>query len=899
MKAPIAVFCFCMAVWFIPQQAHATNGTMTGSGTAANPYLISDYADLCAISTYGITKVYRLANDIDASASKTANSGAGFAPIGTNSSASTYFSGSLHGGGHVISNLYVNRTTGYSGIFGAVYNSTIDSLGLVDVSISNTSYACPLVSYFYSGTINNCYATGSVSGTSYIGGLVAYNYDGVIKNSHSSCSSTGSLYVGGLTGYNCGTISYCYAKGSVTGKSFIGGLTGYNISGEINNSYYSGTVKGSYKYIGGLVGGLETSTINNCYAMGILSGKLTVGGLVGYSRTNLINYCYATNAVTADSDQVGGLIGYSLNDTIKYCYATGDVYSKNSDVGGFAGANVSITKDCYATSSVNGFYFVGGFNGYSTGKLYHSYSIGQVLSKNTCGGLTGHSITVSGCYWNMSTSGKTTGSATVYSATSFKAVGLTTTQLKNSSNLDSLNFTDSWKIRQDSTYPGLQGIDNAPFAFADVITVSKSALTTGISASLLLANDYDIETRQQSLILKIDSITGGRYDSGKLYFPDTAISGSCINILYRVGEIRSAIGDTLWGNKARSMVVMADLSDIADTTPEDTPIVVDISSVAQTYDGAITYSILTQPVNGTVSINEKNITYTPHSNFNGTDSISFTVSNQVNTSVGWIKLTVTKVNDAPILISVSDTTINEDIPLTLSIANVSATDIEGDALSLIIGKGDHYTVTANTITPQANYNGTLSIGISVTDGKDTSNVKTMTVTITPVNDAPILTSVSDTTISEDTPLTLSIANVTTTNVDGNPLSLVISKGDHYTVTANTITPIANYNGTLSIGISVTDGKDTSNVKTMTVTVTHRVSITTLNADNINLYPNPATTGFYANVGKSTTVIYIYDFHGRVVKSQQSIGLSYIDISGLDAGLYIVRIGNINSKLVKE
>jgi len=81
---------------------------MTGSGTGADPYMISTYADLESVGTrnYRLSDTFQLANDIDASASKTENlSGSvyqGFVMIGTDT---TPFTGSFHGAGHVIRNL--------------------------------------------------------------------------------------------------------------------------------------------------------------------------------------------------------------------------------------------------------------------------------------------------------------------------------------------------------------------------------------------------------------------------------------------------------------------------------------------------------------------------------------------------------------------------------------------------------------------------------------------------------------------------------------------------------------------------------------------------------------------------------------------------------------------------
>ena len=45
----------------------------------------------------------------------------------------------------------------------------------------------------------------------------------------------------------------------------------------------------------------------------------------------------------------------------------------------------------------------------------------------------------------------------------------------------------------------------------------------------------------------------------------------------------------------------------------------------------------------------------------------------------------------------------------------------------------------NTLTPAPNYTGDLTVPVIVNDGTDNSNIFNLTVTVTPVNDAPVIT----------------------------------------------------------------------------------------------------------------------------------------------------------------
>ena len=96
------------------------------------------------------------------------------------------------------------------------------------------------------------------------------------------------------------------------------------------------------------------------------------------------------------------------------------------------------------------------------------------------------------------------------------------------------DFYNAWAIRADSTYPALQEINNAPFAFPDTLFSLDST-----SLYRLLSNDYDYETLQDSFDLKVINLDIGYVSSGRVYFPATANLGDTLYINYRIGEIRA------------------------------------------------------------------------------------------------------------------------------------------------------------------------------------------------------------------------------------------------------------------------------------------------------------------------------------------------------------------------
>src|SRR5204862_153770 len=152
--------------------------------------------------------------------------------------------------------------------------------------------------------------------------------------------------------------------------------------------------------------------------------------------------------------------------------------------------------------------------------------------------------------------------------------------------------------------------------------------------------------------------------------------------------------------------------------------------------------------------------------------------------------TITPVNDAPVATADSYATA-EDTPLTVMAATgvlANDTDVDGDPLTAALAtaptKGT-LALNANgsfTYTPNATVNGSDTFTYRASDGTLTSNLATVTMTITPVNDAPAATADSYAT-AEDTPLTVMAATGVLANDTDGPLTSPLA-----TVTI-TITPV--------------------------------------------------------------------------------------------------------------
>ena len=314
-----------------------------GSGeSAADPYLIGNPLQLAnlavlvntpATSALWTSKYYRLTADIDLSSY---SSGEGWTPIGNFNYA---FEGHFDGAGHTVSNLYIDRTGGYTGLFGSAgktYNVTIENLSVTVASITGGNFTGGIAGSVY-GNIADCKVTGGeVSGNDYVGGLVGYlggdsydhedEFDGELINSYSTSEVSGNDRVGGIAGAIVdGIMLNCYATGAVSGNNWVGGITGLLRSedlanpAKLANCYAAGAVSGNSN-VGGIAGYLDDAELINSFATGAVGGNENAGGIAGYVWDSKVDNCAALNP---SIEQTGGtaltfgrVAGYDSDESI-------------------------------------------------------------------------------------------------------------------------------------------------------------------------------------------------------------------------------------------------------------------------------------------------------------------------------------------------------------------------------------------------------------------------------------------------------------------------------------------------------------------------------------------------------------------------------------------------------
>ncbi len=256
-------------------------------------------------------------------------------------------------------------------------------------------------------------------------------------------------------------------------------------------------------------------------------------------------------------------------------------------------------------------------------------------------------------------------------------------------------------------------------------------------------------------------------------------------------------------------------------TTQDAPVSITLSGSDIDAD-PLTYAVSTSPTNGTLSGTAPNLTYTPDSGYVGADSFEFTVSDGTTTSsAATVSISVSNINDAP---EATGQTLSTPEDTSLSIT-LTGSDADGDSLTYsIVAQPLHGDVSGTapelTYTPDANYNGPDSFTFKVNDGEADSNIATVTITVTPVNDAPVAEEQSVST-TEDAARTIVLVG---TDADGDALTYSIVTGPSHgslsgTGSIKTYTPAANFNGSDSFTFKVNDGNVDSSTATISITVT--------------------------------------------------------------------------------
>jgi CshA-type fibril repeat protein len=366
-------------------------------------------------------------------------------------------------------------------------------------------------------------------------------------------------------------------------------------------------------------------------------------------------------------------------------------------------------------------------------------------------------------------------------------------------------------------------VNDPPAAVNDIASTNEDTPVT----IPVLANDTDIDGNP--LIVTTATSPNGTVtinaDGTISYTPNANFNGTD-TITYTISDGKGGTSTatvTVTVNPVNDPPVAA--NDTASTN-EDTPVTIPVLANDTDVDGnPLTVTTASSP-NGTVTINpDGTISYTPNANFNGTDTITYTIRDgNGGTSTATVTVTVNPVNDPPVAANDTAST-NEDSPVTIPVL-ANDTDVDGNPLTVTSASSPNGTVTINpdgtiSYTPNANFNGTDTITYTISDGNGGTSTATVTVTVNPVNDPPVAANDTAST-NEDTPVTIPVLT-NDTDVEGNPLTVTSASSPNGTVTINadgtiSYSPNANFNGTDTITYTISDGNGGTSTATVTVTV---------------------------------------------------------------------------------
>ncbi|MBC6368796.1 MBG domain-containing protein [Algoriphagus sp. AK58] len=255
-----------------------------GNGTKENPFQIKNWVHLKNIalnpqaSFVLVSSLDHTTEGYQEFAGPTANNGKGWVAL-------MNFRGRFNGNGLAISDLYIKRTTQRGqALFGSAQNADLRNIHLRDAYIEAFEDAGSLVGVGVNIKVEGCSFSGIVSGSTYVGGLLGTISNSLIMDSYSLGTVKGQKMVGGLIGNAYQThVSRSFSSGEIISDSSVGGLIGFFQSNAYHRieSCYSVAKLEALETIGGLVARISGGQIDNSYFAGSVPESALSGGLVG------------------------------------------------------------------------------------------------------------------------------------------------------------------------------------------------------------------------------------------------------------------------------------------------------------------------------------------------------------------------------------------------------------------------------------------------------------------------------------------------------------------------------------------------------------------------------------------------------------------------------------------
>lgn len=320
-----------------------------------------------------------------------------------------------------------------------------------------------------------------------------------------------------------------------------------------------------------------------------------------------------------------------------------------------------------------------------------------------------------------------------------------------------------------------------------------------------------------------------------------------------------------------------------------------------------------------VAENDGTVTYTPSdADFYGTDTFTYTMNDSSGLGVdstGTVTITVTDVNDTPMLMD-DTATGTEDNTLNIAISSLLSNDSPGagesaseaqnpqtltiTSVSALTTNGGSVMINGSdiTYTPATDYNGTFEFTYTAIDDGTTpsalSSTATVTITVDPVNDAPIATGDSAS-VNEDHSLDLLVtdllsndANGPATATDESTQTLTVTSVDSMSqngatvsLSGGTITysPPADFFGTDTFTYTITDDGSPAESDSALITIT----VQPINDAPISGIDDAATAFKDAPLTINVRELLDNDSTGPANESDQTLSVVSVDSSSSQGG----------------
>jgi VCBS repeat-containing protein len=392
----------------------------------------------------------------------------------------------------------------------------------------------------------------------------------------------------------------------------------------------------------------------------------------------------------------------------------------------------------------------------------------------------------------------------------------------------------------------ITGLNDAPVAIddPDITTDEDTPVTIDV-----LANDTDVDGDQLTVSQFTLPASGAELNlnlDGTLTYTPTVVGQDSFTYKASDGSLES--------NEATVTINVIDvnLAPVANddpdiTTEEDTAVTIAVLANDTDEGNPITdptvvvITIIAVPANGTVSVDPVlgKVTYTPNTDFYGSDSFQYTVTDEggLTSNVATVDITLDPVDDPPVANDDSFTT-DEETEVTGNVLD-NDTNVDGDALTVIqFTEPSTGTLTllddgSMSFIPPDDFSGTETFTYEVSDPDHNTDTATVTITISEVNDPPVAVDDfcprpdcpdSPDPLPQGEPVTIDVlANDTDADDPHDALTVVeFTQGSRGTVTTNddgtlTYWPNSSFKGTDTFDYTISDGRGGEATAAVTIT----------------------------------------------------------------------------------